>query len=422
MEKIKPLEYCQDLCLCADCDAQQLPPLTFLRPWYNLTLGYHRLAEMWGKATGASTICYSLYPHLAPCFAEYSRGDIGAASLYIEAPLLPTPALLEQLSTLEPGEALCAQGQLLAVRNTSYGQWGKHRREKGCAESLGSCHDWDSTKGPVPLLVHPYDLFLHAKEGIELSVLLYKGEFTHYPHGEGMQTIGPRDQLYVSSSAKLTACTLNTEEGPIIIGQQVELQEGSHLRGPLVLGDYTLVHMGSKLYGNTVIGAHCKVGGELDNVVFQDYTNKAHDGYLGNACLGSWCNIGAGSNCSNLKNNYAPVRVYDYATGRFAHTGLQFCGLIMGDHSKCGINTMFNTGTVVGAFCNIFGAGFPRQFIPSFSWGGASGFTPHKFVDALETARVVMARRQKELTPELQAAIKELWKDSGGENEGEVRH
>lgn len=414
MDSKKNVEYCHDLCLCADSNAQQIPPLTFLRPWYNLTLGYLSLAKLWEKATKANAMYFSLYPHLAPCFPDYSK-DQGNASLYIEAPLLPTPALLAQLNALAPGEALYAKNQLLAVRNHTNGLWGMHRGERGCADTLTARREWDGSLTPAPLLSHPYDLFLLAKEGIDLAVTLYGNTFAHQTSGEKVQVIGPLDQLYIAPSASLTACTLNTRKGPILIGEHAEIQEGAHLQGPLVLGDGALVHMGSKLYGNSIIGTRCKVGGELDNVVFQNFSNKAHDGYLGNACLGSWCNIGAGSNCSNLKNNYDSIRVYDYNSQRFEQTGLQFCGLTMGDHSKCGINSMFNTGTLVGAFCNIFGAGFPRQFIPSFSWGGAAGFSSHRLADALATAKVVMARRQQPLTPEYQAAIEHLWQNTQAE-------
>ena len=177
------------------------------------------------------------------------------------------------------------------------------------------------------------------------------------------------DQIFVEEGAKVTAATLNSTTGPIYIAEGAEIMEGALIRGPFALGDHSVVKMGAKIYGATSIGPQCKVGGELNNVVFQANSNKAHDGFLGNSVIGEWCNLGADTNCSNLKNNYAPVKIWNFEAKRFLNTGLQFCGLIMGDHSKCGINTMFNTGTVIGISANIFGSGFPRNFVPSFTWG-----------------------------------------------------
>jgi len=193
-------------------------------------------------------------------------------------------------------------------------------------------------------------------------------------------------------------CVMNTSAGPVYIGRDAEIMEGSSVRGPLALCDGSVVKMGSKLYGATTIGPYCKVGGEINNSIFFGYSNKAHDGFLGNAVIGEWCNLGADTNNSNLKNNYASVKLWNYPRNRFIDTGLQFCGLIMGDHSKCGINTMFNTGTVVGVSTNIHGSGFPRNFIPSFSWGGSGGFRVYAIKKALETAEIVMNRRNLPLT------------------------
>ncbi|HRG86928.1 MAG TPA: glucose-1-phosphate thymidylyltransferase, partial [Chitinophagales bacterium] len=193
--------------------------------------------------------------------------------------------------------------------------------------------------------------------------------------------------------AKVEAATINTNAGPVYISNDAEIMEGSLIRGPFALGKHSTVKMGAKIYGATTVGPHCKVGGEVNNVIFQSYSNKGHDGFLGNSVIGEWCNLGADTNSSNLKNNYAEVKIWDYQTQKFIPTGLQFCGLIMGDHSKCGINTMFNTGTVVGVNANIFGDGFPRNFIPSFSWGGAAGFVTYKLSDAMIVAKDVMARR-----------------------------
>ena len=184
--------------------------------------------------------------------------------------------------------------------------------------------------------------------------------------------------IFIEKGAKISCSILNAENGPIYIGKNTEIMEGAIIRGPFAMGENAVLKMGAKIYGPTTLGPHCKVGGEVNNSVFFGYSSKAHDGFLGNSVIGEWCNLGADTNNSNLKNNYAEVKLWNYEMERFKKTGLQFCGLIMGDHSKCGINTMFNTGTVIGVSANIFGSGFPRNFIPSFSWGGASGFQVYK--------------------------------------------
>ncbi|MBQ1695626.1 MAG: glucose-1-phosphate thymidylyltransferase, partial [Bacteroidales bacterium] len=204
--------------------------------------------------------------------------------------------------------------------------------------------------------------------------------------------------VFVEEGCSIECATLNTNDGPIYIGANAEVMEGANIRGPFALCEHGVLKMGAKMYGDTTVGPWCKVGGELSNVVFFGYSNKAHDGFLGNSVVGEWCNFGADSNNSNLKNNYAEVKLWNYDTQKFENTGLQFCGLVFGDHSKCGINTMFNTGTVVGVSANIFGAGFPSKYVPSFSWGGASGFTEYKLDTAFEVMSRVMARRHVEFT------------------------
>jgi len=218
--------------------------------------------------------------------------------------------------------------------------------------------------------------------------------------------------VFVEEGCKIECATFNTDGGPIYIGANSEIMEGANIRGPFAMCEHAVLKMGAKMYGDTTIGPWCKVGGELSNVVFFGYSNKAHDGFLGNSVVGEWCNFGADSNNSNLKNNYAEVKLWSYETQKFENTGLQFCGLIFGDHSKCGINTMFNTGTVVGVSANIFGAGFPRNFVPSFSWGGASGFTEYKLETAFEVVERVMARRHVELTETDKAIMKHIFESN----------
>lgn len=217
------------------------------------------------------------------------------------------------------------------------------------------------------------------------------------------------ENIFIEEGAKLEFVTLNASKGAIYIGKNAEIMEGSLIRGPFAICDRGIVKMGAKIYGPTTVGPYCKVGGEVNNVVFFANSNKGHDGYLGNSVIGEWCNLGADTNASNLKNNYAEVRLWDYETESFAKTGLQFCGLMMGDHSKCGINTMFNTGTVIGVSANIFGSGFPRNFIPSFSWGGNGGFTTYLTKKAFEVAEVVMSRREIPFSDEDRAILEHVF-------------
>ena len=210
--------------------------------------------------------------------------------------------------------------------------------------------------------------------------------------------IGRASDVIMQEEVRLTACTLNTEDGPIILERGCEIQEGCHLRGPLFVGAHTVVKMGTRIYGPTAIGPDCRIGGEISNCVFLGYSNKGHDGFLGNSIIGCWCNLGADTNTSNLKSNYSRVRLWSERRNEFRNTDMQFCGLIMGDHSKCGINTMFNTGTIVGAGCNIFGGGFQPKHIPPFSWGGGDEWSVHEFDKFVETAVRVMSRRGHEMS------------------------
>ena len=212
--------------------------------------------------------------------------------------------------------------------------------------------------------------------------------------------------------AKIKAAILNAEAGPIYIGKNSEIQEGALIRGPFALCEGSTVNMGAKLRGDTTIGPFSKVGGEVSNSVIMGYANKGHDGFLGNSVIGEWCNMGADTNTSNLKNNYDNIKLWNHAQEKFIDTGNQFCGLMMGDHSKCGINTMFNTGTVVGVSANIFGSGFPRNFVPSFSWGGASGFTTYITKKAFGTAKLVMSRRNMEFDAQEAAILEHVFEET----------
>ena len=255
------------------------------------------------------------------------------------------------------------------------------------------------------LIDHPTDFFLKCGWAIESQAELIR---THWNarawdpavHGDHSIVIGDANLVFVAPGARILASTLNTEHGPIFIGPDAEVQEGSHIRGPFLLDEGSIIKMGSRVYGPTTVGPHCRIGGEVSNSVFLGYSNKGHDGFVGNSVIGQWCNLGADTNTSNLKNNYSPVRIWDAVTSSMQDTELQFCGLIMGDHSKCAINTMFNTGTVIGPGSVIVGSTFPPQHVPPFSWGGDGHWTEHRFDRFIETASKVMERRRHQLSDE----------------------
>jgi UDP-N-acetylglucosamine diphosphorylase/glucosamine-1-phosphate N-acetyltransferase len=354
----------------------QLLPLTFTRPVCELRIGILTVREKWEKYLGNATSTLT-EDYLQKKYSLLSSSD----NLLVHSAVCPTPALVDAIKKLEIGQQLVKGQTLLAARVNN-----------ADASFLDIREGAISFDGEITIIQHPWDIF--AQNGVELNAdfaLLTKGR-TSAPVSKTNILIGAHS-VFLEAGAKVEASILNATAGPIYIGKEAEVMEGSLIRGPFSLGEHSQVKMGAKIYGPTTIGPHSKVGGEVNNSVIIGYSNKGHDGFLGNSVLGEWCNLGADTNTSNLKNNYDEVRVWSYVTNNFARTGLQFCGLIMGDHSKSGINTMFNTGTVVGVSANVFGSGFPRTFVPSYSWGGASGFIDYRIEKALEVAQRVMERR-----------------------------
>jgi UDP-N-acetylglucosamine diphosphorylase/glucosamine-1-phosphate N-acetyltransferase len=307
-------------------------------------------------------------------------------ALQINGGAIPNPGLIEKVKQLNPGQLLSKEGKHIAACISHPSQQNVLSAPEQYQIIECECHiDW---------IDRPYHIFaLNGKEIVQDFARITAGRASA-PLSDSNRTIGDFP-IFLEEGAKVECCTLNSKEGPIYIGKNAEIMEGSLVRGPLALCEGAVLKMGSKVYSGTTLGPYSVAGGEISNVVFWGYSNKGHDGFLGNAVLGEWCNIGADTNASNLKNTYDEVKVWNYASGRFERSGQQFCGLIMGDHSKCGINTMFNTGTVVGVACNLFGAGFPRQFVPDFSWGGAQGFVTHKLDAVHKTAHLVMPRRKR---------------------------
>ena len=360
-----------------DENRANLLPLSYTRPIAEFRIGILTIAEKWFRRMPNEAV-FGGYVTETYLQGKYPS-DINEDQLWINASVCPNDALIKDILSLEMNEGLFdEQEHIIAFRS------GNFKDSVDCQKSY--------TDVAFTYVQNLWDIF--SKNAIELEAdfeLITKGRTSQ--KANATNNILGEENLFIEEGAVLNCAIINASNGPVYIGKNAEVMEGSIIRGPFALCEASQTKLGAKIYGPTTIGPYSKVGGELNNVVIFGYSNKGHDGFLGNSVLGEWCNIGADSNNSNLKNNYAEVRLWNYATGRFAYTGLQFCGLIMADHSKCGINTMFNTGTVVGVSANIFGAGFPRNFIPSFSWGGPQGQSTFMIPKAFEVSEKVMARR-----------------------------
>lgn len=355
---------------------QHFLPLVYTRPVGNLLIGIENISTKWQRVFDAKCTHRSRV-YLDKLFPETTE----AIDLWINARLLPDEKIIDAIQKLSQGEMLLHGEDILAVKSDKY--------SSDIIENLSSKH-YESS----PLILGQItDLFsLNAIAIIEDYKRITASRISQKLHDSNI-LIGDPSKLFLEEGAIVYASTLNTNDGPIYIGRDAEVMEGSTIRGPFVLGEHSALKMSSKIYGATTIGPHCKIGGEVSNSLIQGYSNKAHDGFIGNSIIGQWCNLGADTNTSNLKNNYSPVRIFDYSANGFVDTGLTFCGLIMGDHSKCSINTMFNTGTVAGVGANIFGTGFPPKHVPSFSWGGTEGMMEYDLTKMMETAARVYGRR-----------------------------
>ena len=357
---------------------QTLLPLTFTRPVADLRIGIFTIAEKWAKHLNQDTSFYT-QPWLQGKFPLKIEQD----NIFIYGGVCPDESITEAIDRLQNGEALKYGDQLLAVRLNE-----TDAVDFNPNAEFSSITVLENT----PLMIRfPEDIF--RKNDIELRKdfnLLTKGR-TSAAISSTNTIIG--DAFFAEEGAIADCSTFNTTNGPIYLANNTEVWEGTHIRGAFAICEHSQVKMGAKIYGATTVGPYSRVGGELNNAVIWGYSSKGHEGYLGNSVLGEWCNIGADTNNSNLKNNYDDVKLWDYTAQRFRKTGLQFCGLIMADHAKCAINTMFNTGTVVGVSANVFGAGFPRNFVPDFSWGGAQGYDVYSIKKMFETAERVFARR-----------------------------
>ncbi|MCP4801862.1 MAG: glucose-1-phosphate thymidylyltransferase, partial [Bacteroidetes bacterium] len=366
-----------------------LLPFTYTRPVADIRFGILTIREKWEIVLGTTTTTVT-EDYLSDKYPMVEMPN----NIMINASFCPNDSLINLINKLEPNQAIFSGENILAFYVME-------------SQEVVNFDDFDIIDFTLETLYieHTWDIFSKNEEAIQQDFeLLTKGKQSE-KISNTVNVINPKS-VFVEKGAQIEYATLNASSGPIYIGKDAIIMEGSLVRGPLALCEKAVLKMGAKIYGPTTIGPHCKVGGELTNTVLFGYSNKGHDGFLGNSVIGEWCNIGADSNNSNLKNNYAEVKLWDYNLEGFSKTGLQFCGLMMGDHSKCGINTMFNTGTVVGVSANIFGSGFPRNFIPSFSWGGHTGFKTYLTKKAFEVSKIVMARRHVRFT-EVDASILE---------------
>lgn len=364
-------------------------PITYTRPIGELRLGILTIREKWEKRLNGN-VSYITQDYLADKYPIEIAND----NFVINPRWIPNAKLISLIKDLDMNDALLIDDTLVAARMND-SQFQLLIRNDEIEELKGI--DISKNKADFIQIARPYDL--NTYNGVEIEndfELLTEKRYSQ--NVNDTNTLINKSNIFIEKGAVLNNASLNATDGPIYIGKDSEIMEGSYIRGPFALCDNATVKMGAKIYGETSIGPHSKVGGEISNSIIIGYSNKAHDGYLGNSYIGEWCNLGAGTNASNLKNNYAEVKVWDYNTEKFEKSGKQFCGLIMGDHSKCGIQTMFNTGTVVGVSSNIFGSGYPRTFIPSYSWGGAKGYTTYSLKKSLDIAEIVMQRRSIALT------------------------
>jgi UDP-N-acetylglucosamine diphosphorylase/glucosamine-1-phosphate N-acetyltransferase len=380
-----------------DYSWQNLLPLTFTKPVSEIRIGVLKISEKWEKHL-KTTVSYQTQLFLNSKYKCNLEND----SIFINGKICPTVALVNQITELKINTGIKFGNTLVAYRSNTGTPLNINEAIINTEETLFSFISVDNV----------WDIFSKNGDAIKQDFELLTKDKTSLPLSKTNTIIGDVKNIFLEEGAIVEAAILNTKSGPIYISKDAEIMEGSIVRGPFSLGEHSALKLGSKIYGPTTIGPHCKVGGEVNNSVIFGFSNKAHDGFLGNSVIGEWCNLGADTNNSNLKNNYANVKLFNYAQNQMIDTGLQFCGLVMGDHSKCGINTMFNTGTVVGVGANIFGGGFPPTHIANFSWGGAESMEEYKFDKMIETANRVYARRDLKISKEEFQILETIFKQT----------
>ncbi|MCK5856312.1 MAG: GlmU family protein [Bacteroidales bacterium] len=359
---------------------KNLLPLTFTRPVADIRFGILTMREKWELALKTNTSSLT-EAYLSKKYPLLKKDD----NILINSSVNPSDSLLKEIHSLKTDQALVGNTKVIAMRLSLKS-----------LENMDTIETEEVNLQTESVCINDvWDLFSKLDQTIP-------GDFETITKGRKSQKLSDTNRMvgehpiFIEEGAIVEFSTFNTKNGPIYIGKDAEIMEGCTVRGPLALCDHAVLKMGAIVYGPTTIGPYSKIGGEVSNSMILGYSSKGHAGFLGNSVLGEWCNLGADTNTSNLKNTYDIVRIWNYGQESFVNTGLQFCGLIMGDHSKSSINTMFNTGTVVGVNVNIFGTGFPRQFVPSFNWGGPSGYKKYNFKKAVDVAKRVYARRDLE--------------------------
>ena len=381
-------------------ERDKLLPFVYTRPVADIRVGILTIREKWEKLLDEKT---------SPLTEDYLGKKYPLVktdeNILINGSVLPTPKLAEKVMRLKKGETLAKGDFVIAMWLGS--------------DDVEKVNDSESTTTLQTALdflhiQNNWDIFSLNKQALLADFELLTKNRKSQPVSKTNFITGNPDLIFLEEGAKAEYAFINTTDGPVYIGKHAEVMEGAKIRGPFALCEHSVVKMDAKIYGATTIGPHSKMGGEINNVVVFGYSNKAHDGFMGNSVMGEWCNIGADSNTSNLKNTYDFVRLWSYHEDSFVNTGLQFCGLMLGDHSKCGINTMFNTGTVIGVSANIFGAGYQRNFIPSFSWGGTRGLQTFKLDRSFKVAKAVMARRGIAFTQTDQDILTHIFEETSG--------
>ena len=379
-----------------------LLPLTYARPVAGLRCGILTTAEAWAHRLGG-VVSVLTQDYLQPDYPLSITDD----NLFIDGSLRPSVELVSFARQAKLNTAYVEGGEPLVMRLDQ-----NHAERFVAAADLTGIARTEMPHLPLLRVRRPADLFLHNAEALRSDFEVITAGRTSAPLSATNTLIGPADQLFIEEGVTLEACTINVTTGPVYIGSRAVVLEGCLLRGPIAACAGAVLKMGTKIYGATTLGPTCKVGGEINNVVMQAHSNKGHEGFLGNAAVGEWCNIGADTNASNLRNDYGEVKVWSYRSGQREPSGLQFHGLVLGDHCKVGINTMFNTGTVVGFSANVFGAGFPPAFVPSFSWGGGEGLTTYRPERAVATAERMYERRGRVFGARERAIFERIFADS----------
>lgn len=379
----------------------QLLPFSYNRPIAEFRVGILKISEKWHHYFPEATVSFLTTSHLQKKYPHVKETD----TIFINSAVLPTPALVDAVKRLTTGKGISTKGELIGFR-------GGAAFIENVNPLTFPAHSTIKIEETVSIIRRPWDIFLQNRQEIIADFSLLTSGKISAPINDPFTQVYKPENVFLEEGASVKASIINAEDGPVYIGKYATISEGSFIKGPFALCDHAIVNPGAKIRGDTTIGPYSKVGGEISNSVIFGYSNKGHDGFLGNSVLGEWCNLGANTNVSNLKNNYSKVKVWDYDSKDLINTEQQFCGLLMGDHSKAGINTMFNTGTIIGMNVNVFGAGFPPKFVPSFSWGGANGFVPFKIDKAIDIANAVMGRRNVPFTAEDVKIFEHIEKES----------